>query len=87
SSSGAASSTTITRAYQYNIIAGLYKWWFKESLQLNEEATGLGFATEGVTVNEIDLYFENYTAQNWLAYVSSSYDTDNGKTVKLTLVI
>ena len=73
--------------WRYVIIAGLYKWWLKESLDLNAEAIGLGFTDGTATVAEMDLYFENYTSQSWLAYVSSSYDTDNGKTVKLSLVI
>ncbi len=79
--------SSLEKKYQYVIIAGLYKWWFKEALQLNEEATGMNFTDGSATVTEINLYFENYTSQNWLAYVSHSYYTDSGKAVALSLVI
>ncbi|MBO4400212.1 MAG: hypothetical protein J5809_00005, partial [Selenomonadaceae bacterium] len=73
--------------WRYVIIAGLYKWWFKEALQLNEEATGLNFTDGGSSVTEINLYFENYTSQSWLAYVSHSYSKSSGKALSLSLVV
>ena len=57
--------------YQAVIIAALYKWWVEQSLQLNEDSYNIGFTTDGVTVKQIDVYFE-YKNSSTLAYVRST---------------
>ena len=81
----ALNDNTSANYYQWIIISGLYKWWLKESLDLNDEANGINFYDGGATVNEIDLYFERDDDSGWLAYVSRS--SSNGKAVHLDLVI
>ncbi|MBQ7704089.1 MAG: hypothetical protein IJT73_01470, partial [Selenomonadaceae bacterium] len=71
--------------YQQVILAGLYKWWITESLNLNENSYNLGFTTAGATVNQIDVYFEAGTG-NTLAYVANTSDA-SGQASHLDLVI
>ena len=78
--------TSSSKYYQYVIIAGLYKWWLKEALDLNDEANGINFTDGRAAVNEIDLYFEDNQSSSWLAYVGHS-TYSNGKVASLELVI
>lgn len=77
----------ITKTYQFVTIANLYKWWLKESVNLNEMTQGIGFTSDGVGVNEIDLYFENYTEKDWLAYVFGGNVDSSGKTRYMEVVV
>lgn len=38
------------------ILAGLFKWWVREAIELNEQSYGLGFG-DNATVHDIDLCF------------------------------
>jgi len=42
---------------QRTIVAGLFKWWAKECLKLNEESYGISFNSSMAMVKEIGLYF------------------------------
>ena len=44
-------------ADQKTIVAGLFKWWAKECLKLNEESYGISFNSSTAMVKEIGLYF------------------------------
>ena len=41
---------------QKTVLAGLFKWWVKEALNLNEESFGLSF-DENAAAHDLDLYF------------------------------
>ncbi|MBD3878335.1 MAG: hypothetical protein SR1Q5_01435 [Quinella sp. 1Q5] len=77
--------STSNNYYQWIIISGLYKWWLKEALDLNDEATGLNFNDGGASVTEMDLYFEFDDKSGWLAYVHR--DSLNGQAIHLDLVV
>ncbi len=55
-----------------HILAGLNSDWIEQSLKLVKESYGIDFNSDGATVNEIDVAFENNSTSGWLAYVSSS---------------
>ena len=42
---------------QRTIVAGLFKWWGKNCLQLNEESYDIGFESDTTMVKDIGLYF------------------------------
>ena len=55
---------------QKTIVAGLFKWWGKECLQLNEESYGISFNSSTAMVKEIGLYFyDGNGSSNTLAAV------------------
>lgn len=59
-------------AAEKHILAGLNSDWIEQSLKLVKESYGIDFNTDGATVKEIDVAFENNSTNGWLAYVSSS---------------
>lgn len=63
-------SATLTTAQQ-TIFEGLFKWWIKEGLKLNEVSYNLGFTTDGVRGKNIKVFFYNENS-NTLAYVNNS---------------
>ena len=69
------------------IVAGLFKWWGKECLKLNEESYGISFNSSTAMVKEIGLYFyDGNGSSNTLAAVwnwSTSGTKEN--TTKLML--
>jgi len=66
---------------QKTIIAGLFKWWGKECLKLNEDSYDLGFTAPTAMVKDIGLYFfdgdENCntlaTVWNWQRQTADGY--------------
>ncbi len=55
---------------QKTIVAGLFKWWAKECLTLNEESYGISFNDDTAMVKEIGLYFyDGNGSSNTLAAV------------------
>ena len=56
---------------QKTVFAGIYKWWIKEGLKLNEESFGLGFNTEGVASKNIKVFFYSDNSDT-LAFVGGS---------------
>ena len=55
---------------QKKIVAGLFKWWAKECLKLNEESYGIGFNSDTAMVKEIGLFFyDSQGSGNTLATV------------------
>ena len=72
---------------QKAIVAGLFKWWAKEGLKLNEESYGLSFSSPTAMVNEIGLYFYDGKGQsNALASVWNwQRVSSDGVTTKLML--
>ena len=71
-------------ADQKTIVAGLFKWWAKECLKLNEESYGIGFNSSSTMVKEIGLYFyDSKGSGNTLATV---WNWNSGsKTTRLML--
>lgn len=69
---------------QKTIVAGLFKWWAKECLKLNEESYGIGFKSPSAMVNQIGLFFyDSGSSGNTLATVWNS--SVSGKTIDLKL--
>ncbi|MBR1730799.1 MAG: hypothetical protein IJ728_14885, partial [Selenomonadaceae bacterium] len=83
-----------------DILAGLYKWWLKESIKINEESYGLGYDTRNISVtyngytynstysapNSITVNFQNKDTTT-LAAISRSSWSDIGRTASLQLNI
>ena len=71
---------------QKTIVAGLFKWWGKECLTLNEESYGISFKSSTAMVKEIGLYFyDGNGSSNTLAAVWNWASYDNDNTTKLML--
>lgn len=65
---------------QKTIWAGVYKWWIKEGLKLNEESFGISFNSDGVTGSNIKVFLYSDTSST-LAFVrnySSGKDLELG---------
>lgn len=60
------------------IIAGLFKWWFAEALNLNEESYGVGFNSDTTMTKEIGLVFYDNNKDGSLAAVGNWYQTADG---------
>ena len=54
---------------QKTIVAGLFKWWGKECLTLNEESYGIGFNSPTTMVKDIGLFFYDSSSSGTLATV------------------
>ena len=69
---------------QKTIVAGLFKWWAKECLKLNEDSYGIGFKSPTAMVNEIGLFFyDSGSSGSTLATVWNTYS--GSKTIDLKL--
>lgn len=64
---------------QKTVFQGIYKWWIKEGLKLNEESFNLSFNTEGVTGSNIKVFFYSDNSGT-LAFVRNS---GSGKDLQL----
>lgn len=71
---------------QKTIIAGLFKWWAEEAINLNEESYGLGFG-DNVNVRDVDLYFFNSQTGSYAAILSDSRIDFDGSAIGLYLTI
>lgn len=71
---------------QKTIIAGLFKWWAEESINLNEESYGLGF-DENATVRDVDLYFFNSQTGSYAAILSDSRTDFDGNVIGMYLTV
>ena len=75
--------TTLTldtmSADEKTVFKGLYKWWIKEGLKLNEEAYNLGFTTENVNGSNIKVFF--YTENSGTLAFVRNYES--GKDLEL----
>ncbi len=69
---------------QKTILAGLFKWWAKECLQLTDESYGIGFNSSSTMVKEIGLYFSN-TQTTILASAPYSYSGSITYTLSLNI--
>lgn len=67
------------------IIGGLFKWWLKESVKLNEESFGLNF--NDADVKDIDLYFFYDENASLAAVISPHRDNYDGINTALYLNI
>ena len=76
---------------QKAIIAGLFKWWATETINLNEESYGIGFNSDTTMCKDIGLYFfdgqgnSNTLATVWNWQRTYSDGTGDGFTTKLML--
>lgn len=69
---------------QKTVLAGLFKWWVKESLNLNEESFGVTFG-DNATVHDIDLYFFYDNESSLAAILPSNRKDYDGITTALYL--
>ena len=71
------------------IVDALSSEWIETSLENIEEAYGLSFKTDGATVKEMDIKFEDDPGSGTLAYVSSKYrgTATDAKTIGLSLTV
>lgn len=58
---------------QKAIVAGLFKWWAKESIKINEESYGIGFESPTTMVKEMGLFF--YDSQGMADALASAWST------------
>ncbi|MBR0290287.1 MAG: calcium-binding protein, partial [Selenomonadaceae bacterium] len=74
---------------QRTIIAGLFKWWAKECLTLNEESYGISFNSSTTMIKDIGLYFyDSQGSGNTLASVwNTQRKTQDGFATELFLSI
>ena len=72
---------------QQNIIKGLYNWWIKGAIELNEESYGLSFTQSGATFKRMNVTFDNNTSNKTLAAINYSYNSSDGRTNSLNLKI
>ncbi len=72
---------------QKTIVAGLFKWWAKECLKLNEESYGISFKSDTAMVDEIGLFlYDSQGSGNTLATVwTSSYSDGTAAALKLSV--
>lgn len=66
------------------ILSGLFKWWAKESLNLNEESFGLSF-DDKATVHDVDLYFFYDSESSLAAILPNNRKNYDGITTALYL--
>lgn len=71
---------------QRTIIAGLFKWWTEEALNLNEESYGLKF-DDKASVHDVDLYFFNDENGSLAAILPSARSDFDGVATALCLSI
>ena len=70
---------------QKTIVAGLFKWWAKECLKLNEETYGISFKSPTAAVNEIGLFFYTGSGNTLASVWNSSYSTGITANLKLNV--
>ena len=80
-------SYTKLTADEKALVAGLYKWWIQEAVQINDTSYNLSFKTEGATVNEMDLILHKDSNSNTLAYVSTIPSSDLHHATRLILSV
>ena len=75
---GADSSDSDTgNAYEKYIVASIYKWWMKESLNLNYQSYGYSFDDSDATPRVINLHFDKVvrgSSNSTMFYHSHSHD-------------
>ena len=73
---------------QKTIVAGLFKWWLDEGLNLSEESYGISFNDAKASVKDIGLYFYNgQGVDKTLAAVQYSQRDEDGAINKLLLKV
>ena len=70
---------------QRTLVAGLFKWWVKECLKLNEESYGIGFESSSAMVNEIGLFFYTGTSSSTTLAAVWNWSGSGGQTTQLML--
>ncbi|MBR4151455.1 MAG: hypothetical protein IKT98_00670, partial [Selenomonadaceae bacterium] len=83
-----SSSSDTGNEYEKYIVASIYKWWMKESLNLNYFDYGYSFLDDDATPLVINLHFDKIEGgSNALAAVSYYYSPVSGAATQLDLII